>query len=177
MSEFKEMCLRRQTCREFTDAPVEHEKLVAIVDAARLAPSGCNAQPWSFVVAEKKDTVKQLAECVHQMGMNPYAAQCQAFVVFVEETATLMPKISCIIDNQYFAKGDLGASVAYLCLEAASQGLGTCQFGIFDRVKIREILGIPKEKQINALIGIGYPAKPEIRAKQRKSLDEVARFV
>ena len=176
MSEFKEMCLRRQTCREFTDAPVEHEKLVAIVDAARLAPSGCNSQPWSFIVAEKKDTVKQVAECVAQMGMNPYAAQCQAFVVVVEEPATLMPKISCLIDNQYFAKGDVGAAVVYISFEAASQGLGACQFGIFDREKMRTILGIPKEKQINALVGIGYPAKPEIRQKQRKSLDEVARF-
>lgn len=177
MSVFTDLCLRRQTCRDFGDKPVEHEKLAACVDAARLAPSGCNAQPWSFVVAEKPDTVKQVAECVPQLGMNPYAAAAKAFIVVVEEPATLMPKISCLLDNQYFAKGDLGAATAYLCLEAAAQELGVCQFGIFDREKMRTILGIPKDKPIAALLGIGYPRNPEIREKQRKSLGDVARFM
>ena len=178
MSQFMDLCLRRQTCREFSDKPVEHEKLVACVDAARLAPSGCNAQPWSFVAVEKPETVKQVGECVLQLGMNPYAAAAKAFVVIVEEPATLMPKISCLVEGQYFAKGDLGAATAYLCLEAASQELGTCQFGIFDRVKMRTILNIPGDKPISALIGIGYPLHPEtVRPKQRKSLEEVARFI
>ena len=177
MSAFMELCLRRQTCRDFADKPVEHEKLVSCVEAARLAPSGCNAQPWSFVVVESPELVAQTAACVPQMGMNPYAAAAKAFVVVLEEHATLMPKISCLLDSQYFAKGDLGAAGAYLCLEAAEQGLGVCQFGIYDREKLGQVLGIPKDKQYGALFGIGYPAKDEIRPKQRKALAEVARFV
>ncbi|MCD8139816.1 MAG: nitroreductase family protein [Planctomycetaceae bacterium] len=64
MSDFMDLCLRRQTCREFADRPVEHDKPVQCVEAARNAPSGCNAQPWSFVVVESPDTVKQVGECV-----------------------------------------------------------------------------------------------------------------
>lgn len=177
MSEFMDLCLRRQTCREFSDRPVEHDKLVQCVEAARNAPSGCNAQPWSFVVAESPEAVKQVGECVQQMGMNPYAMQAKAFVVIVEEHATLMPAIACLLDSQYFAKGDLGAAAAYFCLEAEAQGLGTCQFGIYDRAKLGTVLGIPPDKQYGALIGIGYAAKPDVRKKARKGLDAVARFV
>ncbi|MCC8180199.1 MAG: nitroreductase family protein, partial [Planctomycetes bacterium] len=110
-------------------------------------------------------------------GMNPYAKQAKAIVVILEEHAQLMPQIASMIDSQYFAKGDLGAAAAYFCLEAAAQGLGTCQFGIFDRPKISQILGIPEYKQYAAVIGIGYPGKPEIREKQRKPLAELVRFV
>lgn len=176
-SEFMKLCLRRQTCRGFSDKPVEHEKLVACVEAARLAPSGCNAQPWSFVVAEKPDVVAKVAECAQQLGANPYAAGCKAFVAIVEEHAVLMPAIACLLDSQYFAKGDLGAAAAYLCLEAEAQGLATCQFGIYDRAKLGELLGIPKDKQYGALIGIGYAADGAVRPKQRRPLDKVARFV
>ncbi|MDR0362962.1 MAG: nitroreductase family protein [Planctomycetota bacterium] len=177
MNDFLELAKRRQTCREFADRPVEHEKLAKCVEAARLAPSGCNAQPWSFVVVESPDMVGKAAECVAMNGMNPYAAQAKAFVVILEEHAKLMPQIACMLDSQYFAKGDLGAAAAYFCLEAESQGLGTCQFGIYDRPKLGQLLGIPEHKQYAALIGIGYPANPEVRIKQRKPLDQLVRSV
>lgn len=176
MNDFIELAKRRQTCREFADRPVEHDKLAACVEAARLAPSGCNAQPWSFVVVESPELVSKVAECIAMDGMNPYAAQAKAFVVILEEHAKLMPAIASMLDSQYFAKGDLGAAAAYLCLEAEAQGLGTCQFGIYDRPKIGQILNIPEYKQYGAVIGIGYPAKPDVRNKQRKAFDEVVRF-
>lgn len=177
MSDFLELAKRRQTCRGFADKPIEHDKLVACVEAARLAPSGCNAQPWSFVVVENPDLVAKVAECPQQLGSNPYAAGAKAFVVILEEHAALMPAIASLLDSQYFAKGDLGAAAAYFCLEAEAQGLGTCQFGIYDRGKLGQLLGIPAEKQYGALIGIGYPADKAVRPKQRKALEKVARFV
>lgn len=177
MAEFLELAKRRQTCREFADRPVEHDKMVACVEAARLAPSGCNAQPWSFVVVESAELVEKVADCIAMNGMNPYAKQAKAFVVILEEHATLMPQIASMLDSQYFAKGDLGAAAAYLCLEAEAQGLGTCQFGMYDRPKMGQILGIPEHKQYGAVIGIGYPAKPAVRNKQRKQLDEIVSFL
>ncbi len=177
MSDFLELAKRRQTCREFTGGAVPHEKLVACVEAGRLAPSGCNAQPWSFVVVEAADMLPKVAECIAMNGMNPYAKQAGAFIIILEEHAKLMPAIASMLDSQYFAKGDLGAAAAYCCLEAESQGLATCQFGIYDRPKLSQLLGIPEDKQYAAVIGVGYAAKPEVRNKQRKPLDQVARFV
>jgi nitroreductase len=121
--------------------------------------------------------VAKVAECVAMNGMNPYAAQAKAFVVILEEHAKLMPQIAVMLDSQYFAKGDLGAAAAYFCLEAESRGLGTCQFGIFNRPRLGELLGIPEHQQYAALIGIGYPANPEVRDKQRKPLDQLVCFV
>ncbi len=177
MSAFMDLCKRRQTCREFADRPVEHEKLVACLEAARLAPSGCNAQPWSFVVVESPDKVAEIAKAPQQMGMNPYAAGAKAFVIVVEEHATLMPKIAPIFDSQVFAKGDMGAAVAYMCLEAAEQGLATLQLGVFDRETIYKTLNISRDKNIAALLAFGYAADDQIRPKARKEFDQVVTFV
>jgi nitroreductase len=175
--DFLDLCLRRQSCRNFSDKPVEHEKLVKCVDAGHYAPSGCNSQPWSFVVAETPAVVAEVAKCGQQNNMNPFLSNAQAFIVVLEEHAVLMPAISRILDSQYFAKGDLGAAAVQICLEAESLGLGTCIIGIFDRAGICKALGIPIEKQFGALIAVGYPADPAVRPKIRKPLEEIMRFV
>jgi len=177
MEDFLELCKRRQTCRSFADKPVEHDKLVRCIEAARLAPSGCNAQPWSFVVVEDPEKVAQVAKCAHQLNANEYALEAKAFIVVLEEHAVLMPAIRKLIDSQYFAKGDLGAATVCICLEAESQGLGSLILGIYDREKLCKILSIPQEKQFGALIAIGYPSDNKIRNKARKPLDEIVRFV
>lgn len=177
MSQFHDLCLHRQTCRKFADNPVEHEKLVQCVETARLTPSGCNAQPWTFVVVESPDKVAEVAKCAMQLGGNPYAAGAKAFIVVVEEHATLLPHVASVLDSQCFAKGDLGAATAYLGLAADGLGLGVCQFGVFDREKIRQLLDIPADKPLVSLLGIGYPADPAIRDKNRKPLEEIVRFV
>jgi nitroreductase len=177
MSDFLDICQRRQSCRNFSDQPVEHDKLVKCVEAGRLTPSGCNSQPWSFVVAESPEVVAEVAKCGQEMNINSFLSNAKAFIVVLEEHAVLMPRIRCILDSQYFAKGDLGAAVIQICLEAETQGLGTCIIGIYNREKLSELLNIPVEKQFAGLIAVGYPADKTIRPKIRKPLDEIARFV
>lgn len=175
--DFLELCQQRQSCRDFADRPVEHEKLVKCIEAARLAPSGCNAQPWSFVVVEKPDLVPEVAKCAMQMGINEYIGGAKAFIIILEEHAVLMPAIRRILDSQYFAKGDIGGAGLSVCLAAAEQGLGTCIVGLFDREKLCELLDIPMEKQFGMFIAVGYPVGDRIRNKVRKSLEEAARFI
>ena len=177
MSQFMELCQRRQSSRGFSDMPVEHEKLEQIVGAARLAPSGCNAQPWSFIVVESPEAVAQVAEAGRQMGLNAFLQTAKAFVIILEEHATLVPVIRKILDSQYFAKGDIGAAAVSVCYAATELGLGTCNIGIYDREKIANAVGIPIEKQFGALIAVGYPADETIRPKVRKEISEVLRFV
>jgi nitroreductase len=171
-----ELASRRQSCRDFSDKPVEHEKLVRCVEAALLAPSGCNAQPWSFVVVEDPEKVKAIAPLTQALG-NAFVSKAKAFIIVLEEHAVLNPKVRSILDSQYFAKGDLGAAVLSVCLEATSLGLGTCILGIYDREKICELTEIPKEKQFGGLIAVGYPTNDSIRAKTRKALAEAVRFI
>jgi nitroreductase len=176
-ADFLDLCLRRQSCRSFSDKPVEHEKLVKCADAGHYAPSGCNSQPWSFVIAETPSIVAEVAKCGQQNNMNAFLANAKAFIVVLEEHAVLMPAVRRIIDSQYFAKGDLGAATVQICLEAETQGLGTCIIGIYDREGICKALDIPIEKQFAALIAVGYPVDPAVRQKSRKPLEEITRFV
>ncbi len=177
MMDFLELCRTRQSCRDFSDKPVEHEKLVKCIEAARLAPSGCNAQPWSFIVVESPEKMAEVVPHVAKPGMNEYFAKAKAFIVILEEHATLMPGISPLIDSQYFAKGDLGTAASYICLAAASQGLGSCVVGIYDREKLRPILDIPVDKHFGWMIALGYPADDQIRPKARKSIERIAKFL
>jgi nitroreductase len=177
MNDFLELCLRRQSCRAFLEKSVEHEKLVNCAEAGRLSPSACNSQPWSFVVIESPDKVKEIAASGQQMNMNPFLSKAGAFIIVFEEYAQLMPSISGLLDSRYFVKSDIGGAVVNICLEAEAQGLGTCIIGIFNRTAIAKILNVPKEKSVAAFIAVGYPESGKVRNKIRKPIDEVARFV
>jgi nitroreductase len=177
VSDFLNLCKRRQSCRGFSEQPVEHDKLAQCVEAGRLTHSGCNAQPWSFVVVETPELVRHVAQCGQQLQQNSWLGTAKAFIIVLEEHAVLSPVISCFLDSQYYAKGDLGAAAAYICLEAAAQGLGSCNIGLYDRKKICELLDIPAEKQFGAVIALGYPANDTIRPKKRKAFEDIVRFV
>ena len=177
MNDFLELCLRRQSCRSFADTPVEHEKLLKCVEAGNFAPSACNSQPWSFVVAETPDLVSEAAKCGQQMNMNAFLTNAKAFIIVLEEHAVLNASVRKILDSQYFAKGDLGAATVQVCLEAETQGLGTCIIGVYDREGLCKLLNIPTEKQFAAFIAVGYPADNKVRIKDRKPIEEKVRFV
>ena len=175
--DFLELCARRQSCRNFEKRPVEHEKLLKCVEAGRLAPSACNSQPWSFVVAESPEAVEAAVKCGQQLGLNAFLSNAGAVIVILEEHAVLVPKIRPLVDSQYFSKGDLGHAVMLICLEAEAQGLGTCVIGVYDREGLCKALGIPAEKRFAAFIAVGYPADDTVREKIRKPLEDIVRFV
>jgi nitroreductase len=89
--------------------------------------------------------VSQAAMCGQQLNQNAWLGTAKAFIIVLEEHvleehAILSPVISCFLDSQYYAKGDLGAAAAYICLEATARGLGSCIIGVYDRKKICELL-------------------------------------
>ncbi|MDR2422257.1 MAG: nitroreductase family protein [Deltaproteobacteria bacterium] len=178
MSDFLELAAKRYSCRNFSDRPVEREKLVKMIEAARLAPSGCNAQPWKFVVVDDPKLALEVAETTKHLGVNEYLTKAKAFVVVLEDHAVLMPKVAKMIDSQYFAKGDLGGAALSICLEAESLGLGTCMAGLFDRPKLCQLLDLPADQRFFVVIAVGYPANErEERPKPRKKLEDIARFI
>ncbi|GHU44578.1 hypothetical protein FACS1894190_16070 [Spirochaetia bacterium] len=126
---------------------------------------------------ENPDMVSQVAQCGQQLKQNVWLGTTKAFIIILEEHAVLSPIISCFLDSQYYAKGDLGAATAYVCLEATAQGLGSNIIGLYDRKKICELLQIPMEKQFGAVIALGYPSNDTIRTKTRKTFEDIVRFV
>lgn len=174
---FIELIQIRESCRNYTGEPVPHEKLEAVINAALLAPSACNSQPWSFVVVENPKDVRRAAECVQVDGANRFTDKAPAFIIVLEEHAQLSPRIADTMDSQHFAQIDIGLVTAHVCLSASALGLGTCIMGIFDEEKTKTYFNIPADKRIRLIISIGYSADKAPRTKKRKTLDDAARFV
>jgi nitroreductase len=177
MDDFFELIAKRESCRNYADRPVEKEKLVSCVGAARIAPSACNSQPWSFVVVNGGELPPRVAKCVQGNGMNRFADKCPAFIVVVEEKAKLSARVGGIIKSQHYAPIDIGLATAHLCLAATELGLSTCIMGWFNEANLKNLLVIPKSKRIRLVIGAGYAAGDKLRSKVRKPIEDIVRFV
>ena len=171
--DFLQLVLSRQSDRAYDkERPVEAEKLERILEAARLAPSACNSQPWSFIVANHEAAAK-VAPCVQSGNVNRFAENCPAFIVIFEEPAILMGGQA----NQKYAQIDLGIATAHLCYAATEQGLSTCIMGSFNQQQLLETLGLPADKTIRLVLAIGYSADEHLRDKKRKPLDEIMTYL
>lgn len=167
----------RESCRAYAERPVEHEKLMRCLQAARLAPSACNSQPWSFIAVETVALAEKIAKHTQSVGMNKFTDGCRCFVVVVEEKATLSARLGGKVKDQDYASIDIGMASLQLCLAATVQGLSTCILGWFDEQKLKPLLGVPADRRIRLVICVGYAQAHEPRAKVRKPLEEVARFL
>lgn len=167
----------RESCRQYSDRPVEREKLLQCLEAARLAPSACNSQPWRFVAVTTPELAVQLAPLTQRLGLNRFADQVGTFVVVCEQPAYLSAKITERQPNQKYAQMDVGIAVAHFCLAATSLGLSTCILGMFSEERVRALLAIPEESTIRLILAVGYAATDTLRAKKRKPLEEIAQIL
>jgi len=172
-----EVIQSRQSDRAYLTTPIEKEKLDRILEAARLAPSACNAQPWKFIVVDNSELKNKIADCTSStiLGMNHFTKQAPVHIVIVEEKANFTSSAGSLIKNKTFPLIDIGIAAEHICLQATAEGLGTCMIGWFDETKVKKLLNIPKSKRVPLIITIGYPAK-ETREKRRKSLNDVVSF-
>ena len=83
MTSFEKLAQSRESCRNFANKAVESEKITAILEAARMAPSACNSQPWHFTVATGENA-KKIAACTHELGKNKFTDDCPAFIIINE---------------------------------------------------------------------------------------------
>lgn len=174
---FDELILKRESCRNFNGAAVSEGELEAMVNAARLAPSACNSQPWHFYAVTEGEKKEALASCVQEMGMNKFASAAGALIVVTEEPAKLSQKIVSRIASQEFAPGDIGIAVAHLVLKAADMGLETCILGWLNEKRIRCVVDIPQEAKIKLVIAVGHTDEVAPRPKKRRELSEVYTLV
>ena len=168
---FMEIAQVRQSCRAYDEGHiVEREKLDAILEAARLAPSACNGQPYHFTVC-KGDTAKAVAKATQGMGMNKFASQAPVLIVISEMPYVKSAAMGARVKNNDYRSIDIGITTAYMTAEAAAQGLGTCILGWFDDDKIRSICGLSHPARL--VITLGYPKEDTVRPKKRRDLSEL----
>ena len=169
---FTEIALARQSCRRYDPTrQVEAEKLSAILEAARLAPSACNGQPYHITVC-RGETAKQIATMVTGMGLNKFAADAPVMLVLSEESYVATAAFGAKAKGNDYRSIDIGIAAAYLTAEATARGLSTCILGWFDDEKIRTACGL--QKPVRLVITLGYAdEKDPLRPKKRKPLSEL----
>ena len=178
---FEEMLEKRESCRAYSDRPVSREDLMKLVEAGRLTPSGCNAQPWKFIVVDDPEARKKLCDAlVVKDGSTgaPFREQVPAYIILVEQPAKVKPMVLDYYgDSQRFAQGDIGMASLNMCYQALELGLSTCILGLNDQKKMEEYFGIPQGSEVRCVLAVGYSAKEEPpRRKIRKPVEEVCSF-
>ena len=173
---FMEIARTRQSCRSYDEErPVEQEKLEAILEAARLAPSACNGQPWHITVC-RGDLAKEVAPLTKGMGgMNKFAVQAPILLVISEQPYVKAAGLAAKAKNNDYRSMDIGIACAYLTAEATAQGLSTCILGWFDDEKVRKLCGI--DQPIRLIITLGYAKEGDVlRKKVRKDLSDLVTY-
>ena len=177
MKTFLELVKSRQSDRAYIDKSVESAKIDRILEAARLAPSACNAQPWKLVVVTDSEKRMLIADATanKMLSMNHFAKQAPVQLVVIEENANFTSTVGGWATNKHYPHIDLGIVAAHITLAAADEGLGSCIIGWCDEKKVRKVLDIPTNKRVMMIILLGYSAQP-LREKKRKSINEVVSY-
>ncbi|MFW6095467.1 MAG: nitroreductase family protein, partial [Bacteroidota bacterium] len=156
--------LHRRSVRQYADKPVEKEKVTRCLEAGRLAPSACNAQPWKFIVVDKQELTKQVAKTARAelLNMNKFADQAPVIIAIVMEPANVTSTLGSKIKRKHYPLIDIGIAAEHICLQATEEGLGSCMIGWLNEKNVKKILGIPSKRRVPLLITLGYPEKEGI---------------
>ena len=174
--DFAEITKVRQSCRNYDpQREVGTEKLDAILEAARLAPSACNGQPYAITVC-KGDAAARVARATQGMGMNKFATDAPLMLVISEKPYVASAALGAKVKKNDYRSIDIGIVAAYITAQAAELGLGTCILGWLDDKKIREICDI--DGKVRLVITLGYAsADDKLRTKKRKPISEIVKFI
>jgi nitroreductase len=164
---FLDIAAKRYSVRGYTDRPVEEDKLAAVLEAGRIAPSACNNQPWVFIVVREEENRRKLAKAYDR----PWFAQAPVQIAVCLDHAAAWVRG----DGRRFGDVDAAIAMDHIILAATELGLGTCWIGAFDKDKARAALDIPERFEPILLTPLGYPAKP-MPEKKRKALNEVVHW-
>lgn len=156
----------RRSIRNYSAQPVEDEKLAAILNAVRLAPSANNLQEWRFVVVRDAKKIKALEAAA---GGQEFVGQAPVVIAACALPGRMM---TC---GQLTDTVDVSIAMSFLILKAYELGLGTCWLGHFDADQVKKILEIPEDLSVIALSPLGYPMETPA-PRPRKKLAEIVRY-
>jgi nitroreductase len=169
---FDELILARRSVRQYQPKAVEPEKLQALIEAVRLAPSASNSQPWKLILVDDPAIRDQVARAAFSkaLSFNQFALQAPVIAVLAVEQHSLITQVAGWLAKRPFYLIDIGIAAAHFCLQAADLGLGTCMMGMFDESEVKKILHIPRSTRVALLIALGYSAdNPPAHHKTRKA--------
>jgi nitroreductase len=161
---FDELIRARYSCRAYRNEPVEEQKLAAVLEAARLAPTACNRQAFRLYVLPTANRQRAL----HQLYGREWFTQAPLVIGIAGEPGRNWVRR----DGHNYVDVDCAIVMDHLILQAADLGLGTCWIGAFDPAAARQLLELPPDWEPIAFTPLGYPADT-IPLKSRKPLEEL----
>jgi len=175
--DFLNLVKTRYSVRKYKSDPVPEKSLKTCLEAARLAPSASNSQPWEYIIIQTTEIREKVAKSTFStlFPFNKFALQAPVIVAVIMTKGNVVVQAGAGLQGTPFNLIDIGIAAEHFCLQAAELGLGTCMLGWFDEKKIRKILDIPKSKKIALLITVGYPADSP-KPKKRKEMADLVTF-
>jgi nitroreductase len=175
---FEKIIRGRRSIRRFLDTPVEPEKLRACLEAARIAPSAHNVQPWRFIVVDDPELKDRLAEAAFSgiYSSTKFAARAPVLLVLLARPGGAVVRLGSKIQGVPYYLLDIGIAGEHVVLQAEELGLATCWVGWFDYRQVRKVLKIPGTFKLVAMMPVGYAEKRPTREPPRKTLEEIAAF-
>ena len=158
----------RKSVRSYLEKPIEEEKLNAVLEAGRHAPSASNRQDWRFVIVRDPELKEKIAEAA---GGQTFVGEAPVIVVACAETDNYVMRC-----GQLCYPIDVAIALDHITLSAVEVGLGTCWIGLFDEKKVKEILSIPGEIRVVALMPLGYPTYPAPKEKSRLPFEKIVKY-
>lgn len=164
---------KRQSVRKYLNKPVENDKLELVLEAARLAPSSSNTQPWHFIAVKDKGLKTKLMHAVPLgvTAINSFIVEAPVVIVgcvtpgFFQKVTSMFGRENHIVD--------VSIAMEHMVLAAEELGLGTCWIGWFDEGKVKKLLNVPRAAKVVAMLTLGYPAEGGSHVTTRKALEEI----
>jgi len=170
---FLELVKHRTSCRSYRPEPVADCALEQMIEAARLAPSACNRQPWRFAVVTDPAVRLRLINEAFLPGIPMrWAENAGAVIALGMKRSPLTHQIANRISGVDYPLLDVGIAGEHLVLQAEELGFGTCWIGWINPKKARRIIGWPRSIEVVSLITVGVP-DGDRRTRPRLSADEI----
>jgi len=176
---FLELVKKRQSIRKYLPKPVSRETIDKCIEAARLAPSACNSQPWKFIIVDDPDKKDELAKAAFSgiYSMCTFVKKAPVIIVVITEQSSYATRVGSFLKNIQYSLIDIGIACEHFVLQAAEENVGACMVGWFSDKKVKKFLKLPKTAKIDLLISMGYPEDETILEKHRKPIEEVREFM
>lgn len=176
---FIELVEKRKSTRLYSPKPVSREKIDLCLEAARLAPSACNSQPWSFIVVDKKNIKDKIVRKALSgiYSMNSFVKDAPVLIIVLTKRSTYIARMGGLLRNVKYSLIDIGIACDHLILQAEELGLGTCWLGWFDEKAVKKVMGLPISVKIDVMISLGYPEDIiSKKRKMRKPIDRIRHY-
>lgn len=167
---FRDLVSERYSCRKYSEREVSRDDVLAILEAARLAPSACNRQPWRFIVLDKPENRVIAQEAYNREWIRPV----KTFIIACGDHTKAWHRGS---DGKDHTDVDISIAVEHVCLAATTMGLGTCWICNFDADILSQRLNLPDGIEPIAIIPVGYPEEGmKMTEKIRSDIQDIVQW-